>query len=437
LIVSTATATTLPRDHRLRRELNDEVHARPPAALRTPVNLSYLALYTDWSLRERQWQQVSALARVFNVPPPAAGASHFSADLGLLRVTWERHTEFTRYTFIKAIAPELDPFAVSPLADLPVDWLAEIPGEIILAAHVAVLPAPAGAVDAEAVGRSVFNGNVLVGASIGDGAGAAFTDFRIHEGGFSRLLLHDLDLTARQAGRMVQRLLEIDTYRIMALLALPVARDLAPSLNRQEDSLAEITALLAEEGEKNESALLDRLTRLQIEIDEKMAATHYRFSAAAAYYDLVERRIGELRESRLHGLQTFGEFTERRLAPAMNTCRAAARRQASLSERVARTTQLLSTRVDITRETQNQALLESMNRRAQLQLRLQQTVEGLSIAAVTYYVVGLIGYAAKGLSAVGIAVNPELAMAVGIPVVAALMALGVRRLRSHVNQAGG
>ncbi len=95
----------------------------------------------------------------------------------------------------------------------------------------------------------------------------------------------------------------------------------------------------------------------------------------------------------------------------MNTCRAAAARQESLSQRVARATQLLSTRVDLTREQQNQAVLDSMNRRAAAQLRLQQTVEGLSIAAMTYYVVGLVGYAAKGAKAAGVAVDPELAMA--------------------------
>ncbi len=103
----------------------------------------------------------------------------------------------------------------------------------------------------------------------------------------------------------------------------------------------------------------------------------------------------------------------------MNTCRAAAARQESLSQRVARATQLLSTRVDVTREKQNQAVLESMNRRAAAQLRLQQTVEGLSVAAITYYIVGLVGYAAKGAKAAGLAVSPDLAMAVSIPAGAA------------------
>jgi uncharacterized membrane-anchored protein len=117
----------------------------------------------------------------------------------------------------------------------------------------------------------------------------------------------------------------------------------------------------------------------------------------------------------------------------MNTCRAAAARQESLSQRVARATQLLSTRVDVTREKQNQAVLESMNRRAAAQLRLQQTVEGLSVAAITYYIVGLVGYAAKGAKAAGLPVNPDLAMAISIPVVLLLGVWGLRRVRKALS----
>jgi uncharacterized membrane-anchored protein len=221
---------------------------------------------------------------------------------------------------------------------------------------------------------------------------------------------------------------------MMASLALPVARDLAPLLTRGEQELAKITAALVSAKAEDEPSLLDRLTRLGAEIDSREAASHYRFSAANAYYELVQRRIADLRENRLEGIQLFQEFTERRLAPAMNTLRAVALRQESLTERLARAVQLLSTRVDITRERQNQNVLESMNRRVKLQLRLQQTVEGLSVAAVTYYVVGLVGYAAKGVKATGIEINPDIAIAVSIPVIAALTAYGVHRIRRVVRR---
>jgi uncharacterized membrane-anchored protein len=424
----------LPPDHPQRFELHNEVHARPPESLTPPQRLSYLALLANWTHREQQWRSIASLAERFNVTPPPPAANYFSADLGPFRIKWERHTEFARYKIIVPGVPD-DPFASPAITAVPPDWLAQLPGQIVMATHVALLSAAAGAApDTDAISRRLFAGNTLIGAAIAGGLGTALTDFRIHEDGFGRVLVHDHGMTPRQAGRMIQRLLEIETYRMLALLAFPVARELGPTLTKWERELAEITRVMVRAGENDEAALLERLTGLAAEIENSEADNDYRFSAAAAYYELVQRRIAELREERIQGLQTFHEFMERRLAPAMNTCRAAAARQESLSERVSRATQLLSTRVDITREGQTHALLESMNRRAKLQLRLQETVEGLSVAAVTYYIVGLVGYAAKAIKALGAPVNPDVAMGIAIPVVAVLVALGVRKIRKLVTR---
>jgi len=421
----------LPSDHPLRIELNDEAHARPPEALDAPLRLTFLALYSDATQREHEWEHVCALARRYGHTPPGR-ASHYSADFGAFRLKWERHTEFTRYKFI--VAGDGDPFDTPALQAVPADWLAALPGRVMVATHAALLPAGAGEPDHETLADRYFGGDALVGAGIASSAGVAFTDFRIRDG-FSRLLVFDRGMTPRQAGRSMQRLLEIDTYRMMALLALPVAQSLTPWLNDAERELARITESLVDSNEASEPELLDRLTRLEAEIESRESAQHYRFTAAAAYYELVQRRIDELREERIRGLQTFREFTERRLAPAMNTCRSVSARLESLSQRVARATQLLNTRVDLTRERQNQQLLETMNRRAEAQLRLQQTVEGLSAAAITYYVVGLVGYAAKGLASAGVPLHVELVTALSIPVVAVAAMLGVRHVRKVVTRA--
>jgi uncharacterized membrane-anchored protein len=420
----------LPSDHPLRLALNEEMHARPPEALSAPLRLTFLALVSDPSMRAREWEHVCTLAQRYGVATPPAGAAHFSADLGAFRLKWERHSEFTRYKFIVAGAGS-GPFDEPALQSVPADWLAELPGQVMVATHAALLPAPELAPDFEALSTRYFGGNVLVGAAIAGGAGTAFTDVRLHDG-YGRLLVLNRDMSRRQAGRMMQRLLEIDTYRLMALLALPVAQSLSPWLNQAERELAEVTNALAATTETDEPALLDRLTRLEAQIESREAENHFRFAAAAAYHELVQRRIEELREVRIQGLQNFEEFTERRLAPAMATCRSVAARLESLSQRVARATQLLSTRVDVSRERQNQQVLVSMNRRAEAQLRLQQTVEGLSVAAITYYIVGLVGYAAKGLSSAGVPLNVEAVTALSIPVVAIAVALGVRHVRKLV-----
>ncbi|WP_375462105.1 DUF3422 family protein [uncultured Enterovirga sp.] len=418
-----------PPDHPLRAELNGEVHARPPEALRAPVQVSYLALLQTPAQRDEETRCLTDLARGLGLAPPAADANHFSGDLGTFRLRWERHTEYSRYMFVAEGAGS-EPFDSTALDRVPEDFIARLPGEVIAASHAEVRIG--GQETLETLSRRSFGVSVLIGSEIGGTATTAVTDFRIHAGGFSRFLIADHDLTPQETGRLLQRLLEIDTYKTLALLAFPVSRALTPFLGRAERELAAITTSLAAGREADEATLLGRLTQLEAEIESRGAENHFRFSAAAAYYDLVQQRIGELREARIAGMQTFGEFVERRLAPAMNTCRAAAARQEALAGRVARATQLLSTRIDVTRSEQNQDVLRSMNRRAKLQLRLQETVEGLSIAAVTYYVVGLVSYAVKGLKPVGIDLNPDLAMAASIPVVLLLAAIRIRRIRKSV-----
>jgi uncharacterized membrane-anchored protein len=413
----------LPPDHPQRIELNDEVHARPPEPLTTPSRVSYLALLCDATQGDAGAAAVTDLCRRHDMASPAAGATHFSAAFPGFRLRWERHTEFIRCMFVVEGVPA-DPFSEHALRAVPADWIATLPGQLMVAAHAALIADSASGIDPGEASEYWFTGNILVGAGVSGGAAVALTDFRLHRDGFSRHLVIDRATTPYQAGRLMQRLLE-------ALLALPVARATTPLLAVAEQELARITAALVTADEADEPGLLDRLTRLEAEIGARQSETRYRFSAATAYHDLVQRRIDELREQRIHGLQTFREFTERRPAPAMATCRSVAARQESLSQRVARATRLLSTRVDLTRERQNQALLASMDRRARPQLRLQSTVEGLSVAAVTYYVVVLIGLAAEALREEGVRLDPGLVMGISISVVAAA-ALGLHRIRWSV-----
>ena len=227
---------------------------------------------------------------------------------------------------------------------------------------------------------------------------------------------------------MLQRLFEIESYRVMALLALPVARAHAPQIVAVERSLALLAEQLARDAGGDE-VLLGRLTTLAADVESAIATSQYRFSASRAYYDLVRSRIAELHERALPGIQTIDEFMTRRLAPAMATCFSVSQRWRELSERVAQASGLLSTRVEIVREKQNQSLLAATARRAMLQLRLQQTVEGLSVAAITYYVVGLVGYVAKGLKASGLSIDPEVTIALAIPTVLLLVVFLLRRTR--------
>jgi len=137
---------------------------------------------------------------------------------------------------------------------------------------------------------------------------------------------------------------------------------------------------------------LRQLLSISGELEKIVAQTSFRFGATGAYEALVNQRIAALREVRFKGRQTFAEFMMRRFDPAMRTVKAAERRLASMTDRAIRAGELLRTRVDVERSAQNQLLLESMDRRADLQLRLQRTVEGLSVVAISYYALSLVLY---------------------------------------------
>lgn len=417
-----------PPNHPQRLAMAGEVHARPPQTVQGPARASYVAVIVDPADRARELQHLEALCRDFAIPAPPAEATHLQASFGTLRLTWERHGEFSGYLMIAAGAAAR-PFAEPAAAQMPPGWLASVPGQVIAAVHVDIVSGAGLPQDVAGLAPH-FGGHGVAGARIAEGAGAVFSDFRLHDDGFSRWLVMDQGLTPGQTGRTLQRLVEIEAYRLLALLALPIARQQTPRMLQIERELAQHTESLAR-GQGDDESLLHELTHLAAEVESSLAASQFRFGACRAYAELVMRRIAELRESRLPGLQTIEEFMARRFTPAMATCRTAEQRLHGLSERIARASAMLSTRVDITRERQNQALLASMDRRARLQLRLQQTVEGLSVAAIVYYLAGLVGYLAKGIKAGGLRFEPDLIVAVAVPALALAAFFVVRRARRH------
>jgi len=424
----------LPPEHEARRSLSAEVHARPFARLQAPQRVSHLAMMTGEDTVEQDYAHLVDLCRRYGVAPPAADVRHVLLDFGAFRLKWERHTEFCSYTVFVGGRLPAHCFDSPALEVAPADWVAAIPGDLLAAVNL-VLEAPdAPERPTEQIVQAMTSPNFAASAVSG-GAAVAFMDFGMDASGFGRIYVRDRRLKPRQAGRLVQRLLEIETYRMLALLALPLARTHGRALSQLGARLSQITSQIGEiQRLEDERRLLEELTRLAAEIEEIATGTSYRFAAARAYWALVQKRIRELREERVEGFQVFSEFMDRRMAPAMQTCEAVRERQETLSERVSRATELLRTRVDIVLEEQNANLLVSMDRRARLQLRLQQTVEGLSVAAITYYAVGLVNYAGKGLTASGLRVPVDIATGIAVPVVAALVWIGIRRARRMIER---
>ncbi|MBS0340897.1 MAG: DUF3422 domain-containing protein [Proteobacteria bacterium] len=414
--------------HPERVPLHNEVHARPPEPMAAPLAISHLVMFADASGRAASRQHLAALLRDHHIAPPDEHTTHLRAELGAFRLRWELHTEFVTWTF--AVQMRSDASAAAPLASaiaqVPQEWLAALPGQCLSSLDLWVLP---GHIDvADRAEHHMLRADALVGSTVAGGKAQVLTDFAIHSNGFSRFLLHAGDLPPRRLGRLVQRLLEIETYRMAAMLGLPAARRAGTALASAESELAALAQAIQSAEQHEEALLLDRLTRLAAQVESEYAATHSRFSASSAYFELVDQRIAQINESPLGGLQTIGEFIERRVTPARKTLEWAARRQDALSRRVSRISNLLRTRVEIEQQHGSRALLEALNTRQDIQLRLQATVEGLSVAAITYYVVGLISYLAKAAHGVGWPLSGETTAALAIPIVAASVWWSLRRL---------
>jgi uncharacterized membrane-anchored protein len=418
------TVYPIPENHEQRFSLHNEVHARSPVISGLPVRASHLALSRSSAEKNQERQHLGQLCERFGIPAPAFDADHFSATFDSFQLRWEQHGEFSTYTFYVQ-GEESKPFSDPALKKVPVDWLATLSGKMLVASHATILPTKKNPDLTEI--SSYFADNALVGSTVTGGAASVFTDFRIHVDGFSRFLIVNNDLRVGQGARLMHRLFEIEVYRVLALLAFPIARKLSPELKKADCQLFTITNAMTE-STGNDSKLLDELTMLAAEIENHVSSNHLRFDAADAYYNLVEQRLIDLRENRIQGIQTFGEFMKRRLEPAVNTCRSTANRFASLSERVGNTSQLLRTRVDIIIERQNQELLASMNLRAKMQLQMQQMVEGISVVAITYYAASLIRAMAETLHALNYPVNPDIVEGTAVPFILVGIGLGFKRI---------
>jgi uncharacterized membrane-anchored protein len=424
----------LPPDDPQRVLLHNEVHARPSQRIHLPALVIYVAMTNNDITLEQEREHLCLLPGQEAIMTEDLQHNFLRLRLQGYTLRWERHTEFTCYTLVQHL-PEgaqlgaTDPELLSSLA-LTEGWLTEIPGQTFAAIKLVMVHGDLNHPEEMLISaRNWFGERPVVASIVGRNSHSlVVTDFMLRNSGFERMLVVAQPETSEsRAGRIAQRLLEIETYRIMALRGLPVAKQLDPVLANAEQQLADITAQLENQA-ASEQELLDRLISLAVRIERATIEHMNRFTATHAYDKMVTQRITELREKAIPGTQIIGEFMWHRLSPAIAKVESTAQRMASLSERVSQTSALLRTRVNILAEAQNQQLLEKLTRGQELQLRLQRMVEGLSIAAISYYVISLLLYVTKAGKAAGLPVHPELVTGVMIPIVLLAVWYIIRRI---------
>lgn len=432
----------LPSDDALRFVLHNEIHTRPSASIGLPALIFYVAVINREVTLQDELKHLQQLPgqSAFSIEKLKTNFCQIQFEAHTL--IWERHTEFTRYTIIQKLPGEVIWGQAFPDLSTAVatgsEWLESIPGKTITAIQLVILKE--GMDDPRALRHAKLwlGDSSLIGAKMGRTATGhphshLMSNLRIDAQGFERVLvLASPETSPNRAGRIAQRILELETYRMMALLSLPVAKSLGSKLAQTEVQLVEITQRLEKKVDADEVLLKD-LAGLAVQVESATAEHSYRFSAARAYNAIVLERISEMRESPLSGMQSVGEFMQRRLAPAMATVNATSDRLGNLAQRISRASALLRTRVEIVAEQHNQQLLEKLTRGQALQLRLQSTVEGLSIAAITYYVVSLALYVGKAIKALGLDINPELFAGLMIPFILFFARKTIQKIHQQIN----
>jgi uncharacterized membrane-anchored protein len=421
-------------DHPLRYQLANELHARPFPSMKAPYAAAYIAFKQPKMAASRDRnsdnEHLFKLLDRHGAPHPQPGATHYYGQIGRHWLKWEQHTEFVTYTVFSE-GVQAQPFNQNAFDPFPHDWLEDAPGQRITSILMRVELRP----DAEVIWNKLeewFVPESLAVSTVLDDAAIMAGDFRIDPNGHMRFVVFASDQTGeRRIGRIVQRLCEIETYKSMSMLGFARVRGMGAQLATLDTRLTDLVTTMSVHSSKAEETL-DALLAISADFETLSAQSSFRFAATAAYEALVNQRIESLRENRFNGRQSFGEFMMRRYQPAMRTVKSAQERLDVMSSRGVRAANLLRTRVDVERSAQNQALLESMDKRSDLQLRLQRTVEGLSVVAISYYAVSLasnllypLSLSVEGFS------KGMLTAIVTLPVVAAVWWM-VRRLRRAV-----
>ena len=426
------------QEHALRRKLSDELHARSFHEFEGGGRFIRFIFMTE-STDETIIEPINRFLKKIDTPQITSKEKFKRVEMASFSLRIERHNEFVTIGFIvkgEKTRTGLAEGAFDPEVNetLPFRLIEEIPAKLFHAIWLEIGGKPPKQLTPAKV-QNIIKGRSGASSLISGGEAQVHFSFDIDSNGFSRSVLFNTAIPASRLGRIVLRMVELETYRMLALLGLPTATQYINQLGQTEQKLSDLTHQLTahiSSGDEEVQELLPELSQMAAKVEQIAADTSYRLSATKAYQDIFLARMEALRISRLDGHQGLKGFLDRRMMPAMQTCVAFGERLANLSERIARAGSLLRTQTETNIQRQNRDLLASMNRRAKAQLRLQQTIEGLSVAAVTYYGVGLVGHVAKALPLQKWGLDITLFKALAVPLVALLVWMFLRKVRKAV-----
>jgi uncharacterized membrane-anchored protein len=422
----------------LRRTLSDELHARAFHDFDGAGRFIRFVFLTDGNT-VAILDYINAFLTAAGREPIPAGTKFLRIEMDGYALRVEQHTEFMSVSFVEKghrratglLADAFDP----AISHLPLAWARKIPAPVFHAIWLEIGGKPPRGLTPEKM-MATMECRAVASNKFSNGDAQLHFAFDIDSAGFSRIALFNQGITPNRMGRVVQRVVELETYRLLALLGFAAVRDNSGTLGRIENTVGALTTDMAaqiKQADGQVRQLLSVLSTQAADLEEIYSRTSYRLAATKAYEAILMDRIASLQFLRLEGFQGVRGFLGRRMTPALDSCRAFSERLTRLSERITRAGDLLQTQTEMIIQRQNRDLLSSMNARARQQLRLQQTVERLSVAAVTYYGVGLVGYLAKPLPLDEWALDINLVKAAAVPVIAFLVWLAIRGVRASIH----
>jgi len=423
-------------DDQLRDFVWLELHARPYVRFSAAAHVLHLSFLSDEKTAKSAYRYsferlVAALGLVATYETPRHSIHAATIErVGRLVVASEEHTGFSACTlYLYELQIPFDPFGFDWLGLLPVDWLKDIGRPPLVATSMAIGTRENMPSTPEAR-KALFDGHTINGSQVMAGGAEVWSAYRAHADGCGRIAVIVDRMSPHELGRTVERLLTIEDSYHMILLSLQLAREMSPSLAAAESCMVSVNdELLGADSVVQKRALLESLFRLAAEVEDLNARVADRFAASSAYFAILESRFAELRECKIEHVFGLSRFVMRRLQPAVKTCRSTVERLTSLFERINRTSGLLRTSIELSVQEHNQRLLESSDRRAWLQLRVQDALQILSVFVIGYYALGLLGYPLRALRKVGIGPDPEITMGLAVlPILAVVWAL-LRQIR--------
>ena len=434
--------------------LKDELHARPYIKLGSNLRTFHFAYLIKDTDEKNAWKYLDKFLKQLNFQSlPKEASKYWVAEGKDLIVRYECHTEFISLTLIYPNKIENEDENIPKLFDvkflnlLPQDFLQNFPGQHFLSTWIEMVPSNYNfkPIDIE----KFFYHDNFAGSNVAEDGANVFMSFKSDrtdflDSGFRRVFVQNKSLRTRRTGRLIQRIVELETYQVLSLLSLPQVREQSFHLSNLEKQITEITQSVSKTTKRNLDKKsitypdyqnnLNELAYVVAKIEEIDSFTNYRLSATAAYYKLVEQRVKDLREDRLNSFQTNNEFLSRRLQPAIRTSEAFSKRLESLATRAQRADNLVRTQIEMGVQIQNKNLLESMELRARAQLRLQETVESLSIVAITYYIIGLLSTLIDPINFEQLFFSKQIFLAFCVPIILILIWYIAKMVRKKINK---